>query len=66
MTEKDKVLEIFKTSDKQLRSGDIAKTIGIESKEVSKIIKVLREVRKVHSPKRWLLCAKVILKVKYR
>lgn len=52
MTDKDKVLETFKNSDKPLRPGDIAKAIGIESKEVSKIIKELREEGKVHSPKR--------------
>ncbi|MBA7640473.1 hypothetical protein ES703_48139 [subsurface metagenome] len=52
MTDKDKVLESFKNSDKPLRPGDIAKAIGIESKEVSKIIKELREEGKVHSPKR--------------
>ncbi|GAG97518.1 unnamed protein product [marine sediment metagenome] len=52
MTDKEKVLEAFKNSDKPLRPGDIAKAIGIESKEVSKIIKELREEGKVHSPKR--------------
>ncbi|MFX1444203.1 MAG: transcriptional regulator [Promethearchaeota archaeon] len=52
MTHKDKVLETFKNSNKPLRPGDIAKAIGIESKEVSKIIKELREEGKVHSPKR--------------
>ena len=52
MADKDKVLEAFKTSDKPLRPGDIAKAIGIESKEVSKVIKELREEGKVHSPKR--------------
>ena len=52
MTDKDKVLETFKNSDKPLRPGDIAKAISIESKEVSKIIKELREEGKVHSPKR--------------
>ncbi len=52
MTDKDKVLDAFKNSDKPLRPGDITKTIGIESKEVSKIIKELREEGKVHSPKR--------------
>ncbi|MFW9897644.1 MAG: transcriptional regulator [Candidatus Thorarchaeota archaeon] len=52
MTEKDKVLEVFQNSNKPLRPGDIAKQTGIESKEVSKIIKELREQGKVHSPKR--------------
>jgi len=52
MTNKDKVIEVFKTLDKPLRPGDIAKELGIESKEVSKIIKELREEEKVYSPKR--------------
>jgi len=52
MTDKDKVLEVFQNSNKPLRPGDIAKQTGIESKEVSKIIKELREQGKVHSPKR--------------
>ncbi|MFX0020412.1 MAG: transcriptional regulator [Promethearchaeota archaeon] len=52
MTDKDKVIEVFKTLDKPLRPGDIAKELGIESKEVSKIIKELREEEKLYSPKR--------------
>ena len=52
MTDKEKVIEVFKTLDKPLRPGDIAKELGIESKEVSKIIKELREEEKVYSPKR--------------
>lgn len=49
---KETVLKVFQNSDKPLRPGDIAKQIGIDSKEVSKIIKELREEGKVHSPKR--------------
>jgi len=52
MSDKDKVLDAFKSLGKPLRPGDIAKSTGIESKEVSKIIKELREEGKVHSPKR--------------
>lgn len=52
MSEKEKVLNMFKTSEKPLRLGDIAKATGIESKEVSKFIKELREEGKVYSPKR--------------
>ena len=37
MTDKDTILEVFQNSDKPLRPGDIAKQIGIDSKEVSKI-----------------------------
>ena len=52
MSEKEKVLNMFKSSENPLRPGDIAKEIGIESKEVSKFIKELREEGKVYSPKR--------------
>ena len=49
---KEKVLDVFKSTDKPLRPGDIANQTGIESKEVSKLIKELREEGKVYSPKR--------------
>ncbi|HAS89445.1 MAG TPA: transcriptional regulator [Desulfovibrio sp.] len=48
----DKVLEAMKEAGKPVRPGDVAKTIGEESKDVSKAIKALREAGKVHSPKR--------------
>ena len=52
MTNKDEVLEIFKNSNNPLRPGEIAEKTGIDSKEVSSIIKELREEGKVYSPKR--------------
>jgi len=52
MSEKEKVLNVFKSSESPLRPGDIAKETGIESKDVSKFIKELREEGKVYSPKR--------------
>ncbi len=52
MATKDKVLDVFKSMDKPFRPGEIAEQIGIDSKEVSKIIKELREEGKVYSPKR--------------
>ena len=52
MSDKDKVLEAFKSVGKPVRPGDIAKETGIASPEVSKIIKELRTEGKVHSPKR--------------
>ena len=52
MSEKDKILKIFKSSENPLRPGDIASETGIDSKEISKIIKELREEGKVYSPKR--------------
>jgi len=52
MVDKEKVIEVFKKSDKPLRPGDIAQELGIDSKEVSAVIKKLKEEGKVFSPKR--------------
>lgn len=52
MSEKEKVLEAFKTAGKSVRPGDLAKITGMESPEVSKIIKELKAEGKVYSPKR--------------
>ncbi|MFX1364478.1 MAG: transcriptional regulator [Promethearchaeota archaeon] len=52
MITKEKILSVFKSTSKPLRPGEIADQIGVESKEVSKIIKELREEGKVFSPKR--------------
>ena len=48
----DKVLKAMKEAGKPVRPGDVAKTLGVESKDVSKAIKALREGGKVISPKR--------------
>ena len=42
----------MKKAGKPVRPGDVAKTTGIESKEVSKIINKLKKDGKVHPPKR--------------
>lgn len=52
MVDKEKVIEVFKKSEKPLRPGDIAQELGIDSKEVSAVIKKLKEEGKVFSPKR--------------
>lgn len=53
MEEKEsKILEAMKSAGKPVRPGDVAKITGIDSKEVSKIIKSLREKDLVYSPKR--------------
>ncbi len=49
---KQAVLEAMKKAEKPVRPGDIAKMTGIESKEVSKIIKELKKEGLVISPKR--------------
>ena len=48
----DKVLEALKTSGEPMKSGDIAKILNVDSKEVSKAIKKLKAEGKVDSPKR--------------
>jgi Mn-dependent DtxR family transcriptional regulator len=46
------VLKAMRDAGKPVRPGDVAKALGIESKEVSKAIKVLKKEGKIHSPKR--------------
>ena len=53
MDEKEKkVQEAFKKAGKPLRPGDVAEMTGIDKKEVSKIIKKLKEEGKLIVPKR--------------
>ena len=47
-----KVLNAMKKAGKPVRPGDIAKMIGEESKDVSKVIGDLKKKGKVISPKR--------------
>ncbi len=47
-----KVLNAMKKAGKPVRPGDIAKMIGAESKEVSKVISSLKKKGSVISPKR--------------
>ena len=47
-----KVIEAFQKSDKALKTGEIAQITGIDSKEIAKIIKVLKTDGKIESPKR--------------
>ncbi len=47
-----KVFSAMKKAGKPVRPGDVAKETGIDSKEVSKAIKELKNKGKVHSPKR--------------
>ncbi|MDQ1333144.1 MAG: hypothetical protein QG552_94 [Thermodesulfobacteriota bacterium] len=46
------ILEAMKKAGKPVRPGDIAKILGIDSKEVSKAISTLKEKGEVLSPKR--------------
>lgn len=49
--DKTKILDAMKKTGKPVRPGEVAKTTGIDSKEVSKLIKELKKEGKVHSPK---------------
>lgn len=49
---KDKVLHAMKEAGKPVRPGDIAKALGADSKEVSKVIAELKVEEKIYSPKR--------------
>lgn len=48
----EKVLTAMKEAGKPVRPGEIAKTLDVDSKEVSKAIKSLKEKGAVISPKR--------------
>ncbi len=53
MDEKKKlIIEAFKKIGKPARPGDIQKETGLDKKEVSKLIKELKEEGKVIVPKR--------------
>jgi len=53
MEEKEKmVIEAMQKAGKPVRPGDVAKMLGLESKEVSMIIKSLKNKGKIISPKR--------------
>ena len=51
-TTEQTVLKAMKKAGKPVRPGDVSKMTGIDSKEVSKVIKGLKEKGKVSSPKR--------------
>ena len=46
-----KILDAMKKAGKPVRPGDVAKMIGVDGKEVSKVIKELKKQGKVTSPK---------------
>lgn len=48
----EKVLNAMKEADKPVRPGEIAKALDVDSKEVSKAIKSLKNKGEIISPKR--------------
>ncbi len=49
---KEQVLQAMRDAGKPVRPGDVAKSLGVDSKEVSKAIKELKAEGAVISPKR--------------
>ncbi|MBU2498741.1 MAG: transcriptional regulator [Proteobacteria bacterium] len=47
-----KVLDAMKKAGKPVKPADVAKLLGAESKEVSKVFDQLKKKGKSHSPKR--------------
>jgi len=52
MDKEEIVIEAMNKAGKPVKSGDIAKETGLDTKEVSKIISTLKKSGKVESPKR--------------
>ena len=52
MNKKEQILKSFKETGKAMRPGEIAEKTGIDSKEVSLLIKELKTEEKIYSPKR--------------
>ncbi len=52
MDKKEQILKTFNETGKPMRPGEIADKTGIDSKEVSKLIKELKTEDKIYSPKR--------------
>lgn len=47
-----KVITAMKKAGKPVRPGDIAKVLGVETKEISKVFQELKKQGKIMSPKR--------------
>ncbi|MBI9033722.1 MAG: ArsR family transcriptional regulator [Bacteroidales bacterium] len=54
----EKILDVLRKSEEPMRPGQIAEKAGIEDKEVSKLIKKLKDEDLVFSPKRCFYSAK--------
>ena len=49
---RDSFLQAMKEAGKPVRPGDLAKAMGVDSKEISKLIDALKKKGQVTSPKR--------------
>jgi len=52
MANRELVLKAFEEAKKPLKTGEIAEISGIDKKEVSKLIKKLKDEEIIYSPKR--------------
>ena len=52
MNDEEKVLKAFKDAGKPLKNAEIVELSGVEKDIVTKIVKMLKEDGKIHSPKR--------------
>ena len=52
MVSEDEVLEAMKKAGKPLKTQEIADMLGVDKKEVDKIIKKLKKEERIISPKR--------------
>ncbi len=52
MVDEKKVLEVMKSAGKPLKTQEIADMLGVDKKEVDKIVKKLKKEGKITSPKR--------------
>jgi Mn-dependent DtxR family transcriptional regulator len=52
MVDEEKVLEVMKNAGKPLKTQEIADMLGVDKKEVDKIVKKLKKEGKITSPKR--------------
>jgi len=53
----EKLIQVLKEND-SLRPGEIAEKLGIDKKDVDKLIKKLKDEDKIYSPKRCFYAAK--------
>ncbi len=59
MDKKKLVVDVFKKEGKPLKTGDISRILGFDTKEVSKIIRELKNEGIIFSPKRCYYALKV-------
>jgi DNA-binding MarR family transcriptional regulator len=52
MTQNEQVLDVMKKAGKPMRPGDIADAAGLDKDLVSKVLKELKEMGLIDSPKR--------------